>query len=515
MSKNFEQIIERSYHIAADLKHELVTLEHLLASLLEDPYIQGLFSKCNYDYTDVYNANAAYLNDKNRWVIVRNDKYMPRHTTLLSSVVKKAKTQSMFNSRDNPIAADLLAAIYSNEDSPAAYCLEKFGPTKEQLIEAATLADPVESETANPDEMTNILATYCIDLNSRAALGKTDPLIGRETEVEHITQVLARRQKNNVVMTGDPGVGKTVIVEGLAGRIVSGNVPDVLKDKVIWSLDVASLVAGTKFRGDFEERVKQIIKALHHSPNAILFIDEIHMIMGAGNGGNSGGVDAANILKPALSRGDIRCIGSTTIEEFRKYFEKDRALVRRFQRIDVGEPSIEDSKRILRGLQQNYENHHGITYDSSAIDAAVELSARYITDKCLPDKAIDVIDSAGAWQKIRPVDMRETVITRSLIEREVSRIARVPITSVSEDDTDKLSHLDEDLRSAVYGQDTAIEHVVNAVYMGRSGLKEVDKMVGTFLFTGPTGVGKCLAGDQKITIQVSEEFAAILQQVAG
>jgi len=490
MSKTFEQLIERSYAIAAELKHELVTLEHLLASLLEDPYVQGLLSKCGCDYNEVYKANARYLNDSSRWAIVRSDIYMPRHTTLLSSVVKKAKTQSMFAGRDNPIAADLLAAIYGNEDSPAAYCLSKHGPTKERLVEAATAPDSPASELMDSKEIKDILTTYCVNLNERAQQGKVDPLIGRELEVENITQILARRQKNNAVLTGDPGVGKTVIVEGLAHKIVHGDVPDVLKDKTIWSLDVAGLVAGTKFRGDFEERVKQIIKALQQSPESVLFIDEIHMIMGAGNGGGGGSLDAANILKPALSRGEIRCIGSTTVEEFRKHFEKDRALVRRFQRLDIREPNLEDSKRILRGLQKKYEQHHNVTYDPSAIDAAVELSARYITDRFLPDKAIDIIDGAGAWQKIRPKELRETTITRTHIEREVSRVAKIPVTNVSEDDTGKLAHLEDDLKSAVFGQDIAIERVVNAVFMGRSGLKEADKMVGAFLFTGPSGSGK-------------------------
>jgi len=321
--------------------------------------------------------------------------------------------------------------------------------------------------------------------------GRIDPLIGREREVEQICQIMARRNKHNVIMTGDPGVGKTVIVEGLARRIIEGDVPDMLLRHTIWSLDVATLVAGTKFRGDFEERMKQIIAAFTALPDAIMFIDEIHMIMGAGSGGGgNGSIDAANMLKPALSRGDIRCIGSTTQEEYRKHFEKDRALTRRFQRVDVFEPSIEDSKRILHGIAKYYEDHHQLKFTTAALDAAVDLTARHQHDKFLPDKAIDIIDSAAAWQRIRPEELQVKTLTVAEIEAEVSRVAKVPVTTVKSKEANKLEQLEGDLKRVIFGQSDAIDGVVSAIYMSRSGLREADKTVGSFLFSGPSGVGK-------------------------
>lgn len=488
MSTTIESVLQRAYQLAAGMDHELVTLEHMLASLLETELIQRMLSKTGGNMDAMVKSVSAWLGDDTKHVIIRTS-YNPRHTSLLATTIKKAKTQSMFSGRTEPGALDVWLAMYGIADSPASWFIDQHGPTKERVLEW------INGEGTSPDmddrTALEILQTYCINLNAKALRGRTDPLIGREKEAEQICQIMARRNKHNVIMTGDPGVGKTVIVEGLARRITERDVPDLLLSSTIWSLDVATLVAGTKFRGDFEERMKQIIAAFTARPDAIMFIDEIHMIMGAGSGGGgNGSIDAANMLKPALSRGDIRCIGSTTQEEYRKHFEKDRALVRRFQRVEIFEPSIEDSKRILAGIARHYEEHHQLKFTPSALDAAVELTARHQTDRCLPDKAIDIIDSAAAWQRIRPEALRISTISVAEIEAEVSRVARVPVTTVKSAEADRLAQLDSDLRSVIYGQDAAIDSVVTSIYMSRSGLRESDKTVGSFLFSGPSGVGK-------------------------
>ena len=493
---SFETALSRSYQLAAQRNHELVTLEHLLAALLEDKDIRVLITRNKGDIEGLITDNLAWLDSPENHVIVKSSQYNPRHTTLLMNVVKKAKTQSMFSGKPEVAATDLLMAIYGINDSPAAYFLDKHTPGREALVEYLGKSSSIENDLMDAKEAEDTLRTYCINLNDRAQQGKIDPLIGREREVEHITQILARRNKHNVIMTGDPGVGKTVIVEGLARRIMDKDVPDTLLDKTIWSIDIASLVAGTKYRGDFEERMKQIIKALQSLPTAIAFIDEIHMIMGAGGGGGGGAMDAANMLKPALSRGEIRCIGSTTQEEYRKHFEKDRALARRFQKIDINEPTVEDAKRILRGIVKFYEKYHSVTYDAAALDAAVELTAKHIHDRFLPDKAIDIIDSAAAWQRIRPEELRITNITRREIEAEVSRVAKIPATTVKVSEVDKLAKLESDLKNVVFGQDEAMDNLVNSIYMSRSGLRENDKTIGSFLFVGPSGVGKTEAAKQ-------------------
>lgn len=503
---SIESTIQRSYQLAAQRHHELVTLEHLLAALLEDREIQQLITRNKGDLESLVKSNLEWLNTEDNHVVVKTTQYQPRHTTLLMNVVKKSKTQSMFSGKQEVGPIDLLLAIYGIADSPASYFLDRYAPTKDALVEhinRSAIADPDYMDVSEAEE---ILRTYCINLNERAQKGKIDPLIGREKEVESITQILARRNKHNVIMIGDPGVGKTVIVEGLAKRIVEGNVPETLKDKTVWSLDIASLVAGTKYRGDFEERMKQIIRALQSDPNSIAFIDEIHMIMGAGSGGGgNGSMDAANMLKPALSRGEIRCIGSTTQEEYRKYFEKDRALVRRFQKLDINEPSVEDSKRILKGIAKYYEQYHGITYRADALDAAVDLTVKHVHDKFLPDKAIDVIDSAAAWQRIRPADVRINVITKKEIEDEVGKVAKIPVSTVKSTEADKLERLEPDLKNVVFGQDQAIDSLVDSIYMSRSGLRENDKTMGAFLFSGPSGVGKTEAAKQ-LALSLGIEF---------
>jgi ATP-dependent Clp protease ATP-binding subunit ClpA len=486
----FEAPLQRAYQLASSLNHELVTLEHLLAGLLEVEHIQELIARGGGNLEHMVKATSDWLNNEQNHVVIKAGSFQPRHTALLSNVIKKAKTQSMFSGRSDIGPVDIFLALYHIPDSPASWFIEQHAPSKERVLDLLHKGDiqadvVMDSKTAN-----EILHTYCINLNAKAQAGRIDPLIGREREVEQICQIMARRNKHNVIMTGDPGVGKTIIVEGLARRIVEGAVPDSLADHTIWNLDVATLVAGTKFRGDFEERLKQIIAAFSALPKTIMFIDEIHMIMGAGNGGGSGSIDAANMLKPALSRGEICCIGSTTNEEYRKHFEKDRALVRRFQKLDVFEPSIEDSKRILQGIAKHYEEYHGIEFDPAALDAAVELTARHMHDRCLPDKAIDIIDSAAAWQRIKPESERAKTLTREMIEAEVSRVAKVPVTTVKSKEADNLSRLDSDLKAKIFGQADAIDGVVNAIYMSRSGLRESDKTVGSFLFSGPSGVGK-------------------------
>lgn len=503
---SIESTIQRSYQLAAQRHHELVTLEHLLAALLEDKEIQQLITRNKGDLESLVKSNLEWLNTIENHVIVKNTQYQPRHTTLLMNVVKKSKTQSMFSGKQEVGPIDLLLAMYGIADSPASYFLERHAPARDVLVEYINKSGIADPDYMDPAEAEEILRTYCINLNDRAQKGKIDPLIGREKEVESITQILARRNKHNVIMIGDPGVGKTVIVEGLAKRIVEKTVPETLLDKTVWSLDIASLVAGTKYRGDFEERMKQIIRALQSDENAIAFIDEIHMIMGAGSGGGgNGSMDAANMLKPALSRGEIRCIGSTTQEEYRKYFEKDRALVRRFQKLDINEPSIEDSKRILRGIAKYYEQYHGVSYQPDALDSAVELTAKHMHDKFLPDKAIDIIDSAAAWQRIRPADLRVSVISKREIEAEVGRVAKIPVASVKTTEADKLEKLETDLKNVVFGQEEALDSLVSSIYMSRSGLRENDKTMGSFLFSGPSGVGKTEAAKQ-LALSLGIEF---------
>ena len=498
MNNDFERAVSKAYAIASEKRHELVTLEHLLASLIENQEIQDIIIGCNGDLVDLKKNLNEYLNDPISHSIVSFGNYQPRHTGLLLNVVKKAKAQSLFTGRPDMGCIDLFLALFNIENSHASYYLHVAGLEKDQVMSYITTKKTQKKQTLSEADALEVLSSFCVNLNDLAKNGKIDPLIGREKEVELITQIMARKNKHNVVMLGDPGVGKTVIVEGLAKRIIDGDVPETLANKTIWSVDMASLVAGTKFRGDFEERMKQLITAFSSSENAIMFIDEIHMIMGAGGGGQ-GAMDAANLLKPALSRGEIRCVGSTTLEEYRKHFEKDRALMRRFQKLDVVEPSIADTKRILYALSEYYTKYHGVEYDTAALDAAVELSYKHIHDKFLPDKAIDLIDSAGAWQRIKPLHERVSTISINEIEEEVSRVARIPISTTKIDETDNLKTLSSSLKSVVFGQDDAVDRLVDSVLVSRSGLREGNKTQGAFLFTGPTGVGKTEIAKQLAT----------------
>ena len=514
-----QEIFDRAAQIAERHDHEYVTLEHLLSSILQDQRVIEVLTEIGANLSDLSADLVAHYGSG---ALGKANGHPPRQTLPINRVVQRSITQALFSGRQNIRAVDILIALLSekDEDSHALYFLAKQNVEAFDVKTAIAHDDLLEESDedahgvlstkesdGNGDEVAEgeeagtkkskserLLEKFCTNLNESALAGKVDPLIGREAEVASLILTTARRTKNNVVVVGEPGVGKTAVVEGLAKMIAEGNVPDAIKGSVVYSLEIGALMAGTKFRGDMEERVKQIIDAVEKVGEEkgimpMLFIDEIHTIMGAG-AGSGGALDVANLLKPALSKGKLRCIGGTTFEEYRKHFEKDRALLRRFQKLDVNEPSIEDAKRILEGLSKVYAEYHGITYTQEALEAAVELTARYVTDRMLPDKAIDVIDAAGARQKIAPEADRKSEITLELVEEEVSRIAKIPARTVKEDETQKLEHLEQDLQNAVFGQDKAIDEVVDAVFLSRAGLRDPNKPQGNYLFAGPTGVGK-------------------------
>jgi len=513
MSNSFEDTVKRAYALAAEHRHEFVTLEHLLFALTDNEEIDTVIQAVGGNIKKLRADLKSYIDDSSNHVLVKTGAYQPRHTTLLLTIVKKAKTQSIFSGRNDMGCMDLFLAMFNIDNSHASYFLHDAGLDRDSVLNFISKRNQPPGNADQTDAV-EVIAQFCVNLNEKAKAGKIDPLIGREIEVDAITQIMARRTKSNVLLLGDPGVGKTVMVEGLAKRINDGDVPETLINKTIYSLDIASIVAGTKFRGDFEERMKNIIAAFTALPDAIMFVDEIHMIMGAGSG-TGGAMDAANLLKPALGRGELSCIGSTTQEEYRKHFEKDRALMRRFQRVDVHEPSIEDSKRILAAIAPYYTQFHGIGYDAAALDAAVELTDRHIHDKCLPDKAIDIIDAAGARQRIKPLHERVELISVEEIVNEVSRTARIAISTNTNNETEDLQDLENKLASVVFGQDDAITNLTDAVLISKSGLREANKTLGAFLFVGPSGVGKCLAGDQKIKIRVTKDFASVLSSLSS
>lgn len=500
-------IIYRAVEIAHQHGHEYTTLEHLLASLLEVEDVKTCLKAMNVDYEQMYTDLMSFFVA----ILETVPGATPSPTKGFDEVIMRCVGTAMFTVRANPSGIDLLLHLsqYPSEDSHAVTLMQKYGITTlaiKQYIShtngpvsststggrpgMAEGGEPgVANEPTTPEEAERILEKYCENLNRKAKALKIDPLIGRANEVGDITRIVSRRTKNNVVLVGEPGVGKTAIAEGLALKIVRGEVPATIKDSTVYSLDIASLVAGTRYRGDFEERMKLVLKSFKHIPNSILFIDEIHTIMGAGSG-NSGSLDVANLIKPALADGYLRCIGSTTLDEFRKHFEKDRALLRRFKKVDVGEPSPEDSKLILRGLRDAYEGFHGVKFTDAAIDAAVDLTHRYVMHAYLPDKAIDVLDNAGARQRILPESERKTLLDVADIEMEVASVARIPTKDVQEGESEKLIKLDTDLKGAVFGQDGAINELVDAVFVSRAGLRSPNKPLGSYLFTGPTGVGK-------------------------
>jgi ATP-dependent Clp protease ATP-binding subunit ClpA len=504
-SRNLEETLHRAVAFANQRKHEYATLEHLLLALLDDEDAAGVMNACDVDLAALKTSLLHYLDTELTSLIVE-DGEDAKPTAGFQRVIQRAVIHVQSSGRDDVTGANVLVAIFSERESHAAYFLQEQEMTRYDAVnfiahgiaKKAGASEPRavkgSSETTEDEKPPvktggEALDTYCINLNDKARQGKVDPLIGRASEVERCIQILCRRTKNNPLLVGDPGVGKTAIAEGLARKIVNHEVPEVLDGATIFSLDMGSLLAGTRYRGDFEERVKQVVKELENHPNAILFIDEIHTVIGAG-ATSGGAMDASNLLKPALASGTLRCMGSTTYKEFRQHFEKDRALVRRFQKIDVNEPTIADTLKILKGLKTYYEDFHKLRYTNDALKAAVDLSARYITDRKLPDKAIDIIDEAGASQMLLPESRRKKTLGVKEIEAVVAKIARIPPKSVSKTDTEALKQLDDDLHRAVFGQEEAIQQLSSAMKMARAGLRDPQKPIGCYLFSGPTGTGK-------------------------
>ncbi len=501
------QELEVSLHMAfveaRQQRHEFITVEHLLLALLDNPSAAEVLRACAANIDDLRRHLVGFIRE-NTPVVPGNEEIDTQPTLGFQRVIQRAimHVQSTSNGKKEVTGANVLVAIFGEKDSHAVYYLHQQGITRLDVVNyishGITKApearetpreEIVETEGDASAKQASALEQYTQDLNAAAREGRIDPLIGREPELERVVQILCRRRKNNPLLVGEAGVGKTAIAEGLAWRINEGNVPEILSEATVYSLDMGALLAGTKYRGDFEQRLKAVLKELKANENAILFIDEIHTIIGAGSA-SGGTLDASNLLKPALSTGQIKCIGATTYTEYRGIFEKDHALSRRFQKIDVNEPSVEQTVQILRGLKSRFEEHHGIRYAASALSAAAELSAKYITDRHLPDKAIDVIDEAGAAQRILPKGKQKKVLGKSEIEEIVAKIARIPPASVSSDDRSKLQYLDRDLGNVVFGQGPAIQSLASAIKMARSGLGKPDKPIGSFLFSGPTGVGK-------------------------
>jgi ATP-dependent Clp protease ATP-binding subunit ClpA len=510
-STSLERALHQALSAANERHHEYATLEHLLLALLDDTDAAGVMKACNVDIDELRNTVTDYIDKELENLITGYDEDS-KPTAGFQRVIQRAVIHVQSSGRDEVTGANVLVAIFAERESHAAYFLQEQQMTRYDAVnyishgiakrsgasETRTPrgADNETPETSQSDDSEttqkkdqSALSSYCVNLNTKAKSGKIDPLIGRTSEIDRTIQILCRRSKNNPLYVGDPGVGKTAIAEGLAKRIVEGDVPEVLMDATIFSLDMGTLLAGTRYRGDFEERLKQVIKELEDCPGAVLFIDEIHTVIGAG-ATSGGAMDASNLLKPALSSGAIRCIGSTTYKEFRQFFEKDRALVRRFQKIDVNEPSIPDAIEIMKGLKPYFEEFHKVKYTDEAIKASVELSSKYINDRKLPDKAIDVIDETGASQMLVPANKRKKSIGVEDIEVTIATMARIPPKTVSKDDQTVLANLEAELKRVVYGQDLALEALSSAIKLARAGLREPEKPIGSYLFSGPTGVGK-------------------------
>jgi len=509
LSRNLEQTLHRALAMASERRHEYATLEHLLMALTDDQDAVAVLRACGVDLDQLRQNLVDFINDELAEIRLDSptDTPMadPKPTAGFQRVVQRAIIHVQSSGREEVTGANILVALFSERESHAVYFLQIHdmsrldavnyishgiakvpGKDRPAPVSGADEDMAAEEVVKAGDEA---LEAYCVNLNQKAMEDGIDPLIGRDAEVDRTIQILCRRSKNNPLYVGDPGVGKTAIAEGLARRIVKGEVPDVLKEATIYALDMGSLLAGTRYRGDFEERLKGVIKGLEEKPHAIMFIDEIHTVIGAG-ATSGGSMDASNILKPSLANGKLRCMGSTTYKEYRSHFEKDRALVRRFQKIDVHEPSIEDTVKILNGLKPYYEAHHKVTYSAEALRTAVELSARYINDRKLPDKAIDIIDEVGASRMLLAKAKRRKKITVKDVEETVAMIARIPPKSVSSDDRKALKTLETDLQTMVFGQDKAIAALSSAIKMSRAGLREPEKPIGCYLFSGPTGVGK-------------------------
>ena len=516
-----ESTLHKALEAASSRRHEYATLEHLLLALVDDEHASKVMTACGVDLGELKTTVAHYLDTELDALKVDNVTD-PSPTSGFQRVVQRAILHVQSSGRDEVTGANVLVALFSERESYAVYFLQLQDMSRLDAVsfiahgvgkgssptEASTPKGAEEEKAAKSDKGKgeSALKQFCVDLNEKAENGKVDPLIGRGPEVDRTVQILCRRSKNNPLYVGDPGVGKTAIAEGLARKIVEGDVPEVLAEAVIYSLDMGALLAGTRYRGDFEERLKQVVNELEKLPHAVLFIDEIHTVIGAG-ATSGGAMDASNLLKPALSGGTIRCIGSTTYKEFRNHFEKDRALLRRFQKIDVNEPSVEDTIKILTGLRGAFQDHHDVKYTPDAIKSAVELSARYINDRKLPDKAIDVIDEVGAMQMLVPPSRRKKTITPKEIEAVIATMARIPPKSVSNDDTRVLANLETDLKRVVFGQDQAIEVLSSAIKLSRAGLRDPDKPIGNYLFSGPTGVGKT-----EVARQLSEILGIPLQR---
>ncbi|WP_199608712.1 ATP-dependent Clp protease ATP-binding subunit ClpA [Flocculibacter collagenilyticus] len=511
LNKDLEVTLNSAFRNARELRHEFMTVEHLLLALIDNPSASTALSSCGADLEQLREEVTAYIKDTTP-VIPNDDADRETQPTLgFQRVLQRAVFHVQSSGQSEVNGANVLVAIFSEQEAHAVYLLKKLDITRLDVvnfishgiskIEFNENQDSVDqSQTVDQQaEESATLKGFTTNLNEQAELGFIDPLVGRDKEVERTVQVLCRRKKNNPLLVGEAGVGKTAIAEGLAFKIINGDVPDVIANATIYSLDMGALLAGTKYRGDFEKRFKSLLKELEQEDDAIMFIDEIHTIIGAGAA--SGGVmDASNLIKPLLSSGRLRCIGSTTYQEFKTIFEKDHALVRRFQKIDVVEPSVDDTTKILLGLKEKYESHHNIRYTNKAMRAAAELSAKYINERHLPDKAIDVIDEAGASQRLMPQSRRKKTINVSDIEQIISKIARIPEKSVSASDKDVLKNMDRNLKLVVFGQDPAIEVLTSAIRLSRSGLGSEGKPIGSFLFAGPTGVGKTEVTKQLATV---------------
>ncbi|WP_417321959.1 ATP-dependent Clp protease ATP-binding subunit ClpA [Erythrobacter aureus] len=515
---NLEKTLHAALTDAGERRHEYATLEHLLLALIDDEDAAQVMAACGVDLTELTVVVKQYLEQEYQ-SLQSDESADPQPTAGFQRVIQRAILHVQSSGKDTVTGANVLVALFSERDSYAVYFLQQQDMSRldavsfishgigkgGKQIENRPPDGAENSETQSEDKpgekgkKETALDQFTVNLNKKAEDGRIDPLIGRGPEVDRTVQILCRRSKNNPLYVGDPGVGKTAIAEGLARKIVEGEVPEVLQDAVIYSLDMGALLAGTRYRGDFEERLKQVVNELEGMPEAILFIDEIHTVIGAG-ATSGGAMDASNLLKPALSSGAIRCIGSTTYKEFRNHFEKDRALLRRFQKIDVNEPTVEDTIKILKGLKTAFQDHHKVTYTVDALKTAVELSARYINDRKLPDKAIDVIDEVGAMQMLVPPSRRKKKITSKEIEAVIATMARIPPKSVSKDDKKALENLERDLKHVVFGQDPAVHKLSTAMKLSRAGLRDPDKPIGSFLFSGPTGVGKTEVARQLASI---------------
>ncbi|MCK9201537.1 MAG: ATP-dependent Clp protease ATP-binding subunit ClpA [Gallionella sp.] len=497
------QELEVSLHLAfveaRQKRHEFITVEHLLLAMLDNPSAAQILRGCNVNITELRQVVATFV-EQNTPIVPGDGEVDTQPTVGFQRVIQRAILHVQSANKKEVVGANILAALFGEKDSHAVHFLAERGVNRldvvNQIVHGITKSDTGktaqpqnENETEQPTADDGVLKNYTSDLNAVALAGKIDPLIGRDLEIERVIQTLCRRRKNNPLLVGEAGVGKTAIAEGLARRIVESDVPDILKDAHVYSLDMGSLLAGTKYRGDFEQRLKSVLKELSDIPNAVLFIDEIHTMIGAG-AASGGTMDASNLLKPALSSGALKCIGATTYQEYRGIFEKDHALSRRFQKVDVAEPSVEQTIEILKGLKTRFEEHHSIKFSAAAITSAAELSARFINDRHLPDKAIDVLDEAGAAQRILPKSKQKKIVGKHEIEEIIAKIARIPTRTVSHDDRNALKNLDRDLKATVFGQDKAIDVLARAIKMSRSGLGNPQKPIGSFLFSGPTGVGK-------------------------